>query len=70
MTPLSAKSKSGFHLVTNHDARFGLPVADDEVYAPFSRWLDDQLAELVDRWLHLASPSASRRERSCLSRRQ
>lgn len=70
MTPQSSKSNSDFHLVTNHDARLGLPVADDEVYEPFSCWMDDKLVELVDRWLHLASPSAGRRERTCLGRRR
>lgn len=69
MTPLSAKNQSGLHLVTNYDARLGLPVDDDEVYEPFAIWLDVKLAELVDRWLHLASPNASRRERACLARR-
>lgn len=70
MTPPSTKSKSSFHLVTEHDARLGLPSADDETCESFSRWLDDKLAELVDRWIHLAAPSAARRERSCLGRRR
>ncbi|HET6883525.1 MAG TPA: hypothetical protein VFI31_25460 [Pirellulales bacterium] len=61
MTHLPSKSPSGFHLVSNHDARLGLPVADDDVYEPFALWLDQQLEELVDRWIHLAAPGASRR---------
>lgn len=70
MTPPSAKSKPDFQLVAEHDARLGLPSADDDVCEPFSRWLDDKLAELVDRWLHLAAPNASRRERASLGRRR
>jgi hypothetical protein len=63
MTPLPSKSKSGFQLVSNHDAQFGLPVAADEVYEPFSVWLDERLDELVGKWIHLAAPGTSRRER-------
>lgn len=68
MTHQSTKSKSGLQLLTNHDARFGLPTAADEVYEPFSRWMDGKLAELVDRWLPLAAPNASRRKPARRSR--
>ncbi|HVC98486.1 MAG TPA: hypothetical protein VND64_32765 [Pirellulales bacterium] len=32
-------------------------------YAPFGRWLDVELEKLVARWVHLAAPAATRRER-------
>jgi hypothetical protein len=64
MTQLPSQKKSGLMLASKHDARFGLPVAADEVYEPFGFWLDRRLEELVDQWLHLASPNASRRERA------
>ncbi|HVX14034.1 MAG TPA: hypothetical protein VHC22_22810 [Pirellulales bacterium] len=64
MTPLPSKSTSDFKLVSNHDAHFGLPVAADEVYEPFAAWFDERLDELVGKWIHLAAPGASRRERA------
>jgi hypothetical protein len=30
----------------------------------FGRWLDGELEQLVARWVHLAAPNASRRERA------
>lgn len=68
MTPLPAKSKPGFKLVSNHDARLGLPVERAEVYEPFGVWLDSQLQELVDKWLPFAAPRAARRERAIRNR--
>lgn len=44
-----------------HDKQFGMPVEDRSVYAPFAEWLDGELNLLVDRWIHLAAPNASRR---------
>jgi hypothetical protein len=38
-----------------------MPVEDRSVYAPFAEWLDGELNLLVDRWIHLAAPNASRR---------
>jgi hypothetical protein len=64
MTPVPSQGKRGFHLVSDHDARLGLPVAGDEVYAPFATWLDARLDELVAKWGHLAAPNASSRERA------
>lgn len=69
MTHLPAKSKAVFELVPNHDAHLGLPVDSDDVYEPFGTWLDGQLRELVDKWLPLAAPNASRRERVIRARR-
>jgi hypothetical protein len=63
MTHLPAKSKAVFKLVPDHDALLGLPVDGDDIYEPFGNWLDGQLQELVDKWLPLAAPNASRRER-------
>lgn len=31
-----------------------------KAYRRYSRWMDKQLAELVARWAHLASPRAQR----------
>ena len=64
MTPVPSKGKKGFNLVSDHDARLGLPVAADEVYVPFAAWMDEQLEQLVARWSHLAAPNASLRERA------
>lgn len=64
MTPVPSKGKKGLQLVSNHDARLGLPVAADEVYAPFANWLDEQLEQLVAKWSHLAAPNALLRERA------
>lgn len=64
MTHLPSKTKAGFQLISDHDAQLGLPVAADEVYEPFGVWIDTQLDELIGRWIHLAAPSASRRERA------
>jgi hypothetical protein len=47
-----------------HDKQFGIPVQDASVYEPFGSWLDDELAKLVARWIHLAAPNANRRERA------
>jgi hypothetical protein len=69
MTHLPSKSKSGFHLVSDHDARLGLPVAAADVYQPFAIWLDQRLDELVEKWIHLAAPGASRRRASPRMRR-
>jgi hypothetical protein len=63
MTPLPSKSKSEFNLVSDHDSHFGLPVPADDVYEPFATWFDARLDELVGKWIHLAAPGASRRER-------
>ncbi|HVA47201.1 MAG TPA: hypothetical protein VNH11_12605 [Pirellulales bacterium] len=70
MSPVPSKGKKGFQLVSDHDDRLGLPVADQTVYVPFAAWLDEQLEELVTRWIHLAAPNASRRERAIHSRRR
>jgi hypothetical protein len=64
MTPVPSQGKKGFHLVSDQDRRLGLPVASDEVYAPFAAWLDVKLDELVAKWVHLAAPNASCRERA------
>ena len=64
MTPVPSKGKKGFQLVSNHDSRLGLPVADEQVCLSFALWLDGELAELVARWAHLAAPSAGGRERA------
>jgi hypothetical protein len=37
-------------------------------YRRFSRWMDRQLAELVTRWAHLATPNAQRIARSARRR--
>jgi len=37
-------------------------------YRRFSRWMDQQLAELVARWGHLATPNAARFARSARRR--
>jgi hypothetical protein len=37
-------------------------------YRRFSRWMDQQLAELVARWGHLAAPNARRFSRSASRR--
>jgi hypothetical protein len=37
-------------------------------YRRFSRWMDQQLAELVARWGHLAAPSARRFSRPACRR--
>lgn len=63
MTPVPSKGKKGFHLVSDHDDRLGLPTADESVYASFGTWLDEQLQQLVARWAHLAAPNASGRDR-------
>ena len=70
MPPLPSKSKAGFKLISDHDAQLGLPVAADEVYEPFGVWLDGKLDELVERWIHLAAPAASRRERALSAARR
>ncbi len=31
-----------------------------ESFATFDRWMDEQLDELVARWIHTASPNAER----------
>jgi len=38
--------------------------AEEQALADFGRWLDGELEQLVARWIHLAAPNASRRERS------
>lgn len=70
MTPVPSKGKKGFHLVSDHDARLGLPVAADEVYQPFGIWLDEQLEQLVAKWSHLAAPNALLRERAIRDNRR
>jgi hypothetical protein len=70
MTPLPSKNKTGFESLSSHDTQFGLPVAADEVYEPFGVWLDGRLEELVSRWIHLAAPNASHRERAIRSARR
>jgi len=37
-------------------------------YRRFSRWMDQQLAELVTRWGHLAAPNARRCSRPAVRR--
>jgi hypothetical protein len=70
MTPVPSKGKKGLQFVSDHDARFGLPVAADEVYAPYAAWLDGKLEELVAKWSHLAAPNASLRERAISQNRR
>ena len=70
MTPVPSQGKKGFHLVSDHDARLGLPVAADEIYAPFGAWIDARLEELVAKWAHLAAPNACLRERAILGNQQ
>ncbi|HEV3345042.1 MAG TPA: hypothetical protein VG125_31990 [Pirellulales bacterium] len=69
MTPVPSKGKKGFHLVSDQDTRLGLPVAADEVYAPFGAWMDVKLDEFVAKWVHLAAPNASSRERAIRANR-
>ena len=38
--------------------------AEEQALADFGRWLDAELDVLVARWIHLAAPNASRRERA------
>ena len=37
-------------------------------YRRYSRWMDRQLAQLVHRWAHLATPNAQRFSRSVRGR--
>ena len=39
-----------------------LVVADTESFAVFDRWIDEQLTDLVARWIHMAAPKAHRPE--------
>lgn len=68
---MSPASKSGGRPQSkvDQDRRFGLPVQNVEVFAPFAAWMDGELEKLVDRWIHLASPNAGRHERALLNRR-
>lgn len=70
MTPVPSKGKKGFQLISDNDARLGLPVAADDVYVPFATWLDQQLEQLVSRWSHLAAPNALLRERAIRDNRR
>ncbi len=38
--------------------------AEELALNEFGRWLDGELEQLVARWIHLAAPNASRRERN------
>jgi hypothetical protein len=35
----------------------------DTKFAAFDRWMDIELAKLVERWIHAAAPNASRPQR-------
>jgi hypothetical protein len=41
-----------------------LTAAEEQALAEFGHWLDGELDRLVARWIHLAAPNASRRERA------
>lgn len=38
--------------------------AEEQALEQFGLWLDGELETLVARWIHLAAPNASRRERA------
>ncbi len=61
---MSPTSSNHERRAQEHDKQFGIPVEHRTVYAPFAAWLDGELKQLVDRWSHLAAPSASRREQA------
>ena len=61
---MSPASSNHLRRANEHDRQFGIPVQDASVYAPFSSWFDEELKKLVARWVHLAAPNATRRERA------
>ncbi len=38
--------------------------AEEQALAAFGLWMDGELEQLVARWVHLAAPNATRRERA------
>jgi L-arabinose isomerase len=40
-----------------------LVVAESKSFVAFGHWMDEQLDQLVARWIHTAAPNASRWER-------
>lgn len=64
----ASKSSGRRPPTVDHDQRFGLPVQDQAACAPFAAWLDGELDKLVSRWIHLASPRASRCDRAFRNR--
>ena len=38
--------------------------AEEQALEAFGAWMDGALEQLVSRWIHLAAPNASRRERA------
>jgi hypothetical protein len=40
-----------------------LVVAESKSFVAFEQWMDEQLDQLVARWIHTAAPNASRLER-------
>jgi hypothetical protein len=41
-----------------------LTAAEEQALVAFGDWMDGALEQLVARWIHLAAPNASRRERA------
>jgi hypothetical protein len=39
-----------------------LVIAETESFVAFDRWIDEQLSDLVARWIHMAAPNANRPE--------
>jgi hypothetical protein len=37
-----------------------LVIAETESFVAFDRWIDEQLSDLVTRWIHMAAPNANR----------
>ena len=52
------------HLSTAVEAEVAqLTAAEELALVEFGDWMDGELDRLVARWIHLAAPNASRRER-------
>ena len=47
---------------TAREDEASLVVAESPSFAAFDQWIDEQLAQLVARWVHLAAPNADRAE--------
>ncbi len=62
--PTSGNEKHGYQSSATEAQVAELSAAEEQALEQFGLWLDGELEALVARWIHLAAPNASKRERA------
>ncbi len=64
MRRAQANSNHGHETAAVETETAPMTAAQEQALADFGHWLDGELEQLVAKWVHLAAPNASRRERA------